>query len=215
MIRISKVAAFCLVCGIVVHLVQAQRPGRGGGDASLANDPFVGVTTNGTVEKGLFKIESTGVSTEPVRKAAIAFLDGLTDEQALRTMFHVDHQEWRQWDNRHFYQRQGVGFDEMNGTQRELAFGLMKASLSAKGLKLSKDILVWPLRFTLVSQAKKRHEQRVLEGQSSLRCSLGVNSYSGATDSRPKRMTVRLTLMSSELSQTQSHSPGLSSMSVG
>ena len=43
--------------------------------------------------------------------------------------------------NQHFYVRQGVGFDEMNAGQREAAFGLMKASLSAKGLKLSRDIM--------------------------------------------------------------------------
>ena len=59
----------------------------------------------------------------------------------MRTLYPVDDQEWRQWDNRHFYKRQGVGFDEMNEKQRELAFALMKSSLSAKGLKLSKDIM--------------------------------------------------------------------------
>ena len=45
--------------------------------AGLA-EPFRGVTAKGTVEPGLFTIRSTGVSTEPVRKAAVAFLDGLT-----------------------------------------------------------------------------------------------------------------------------------------
>ncbi len=32
------------------------------------------------------------------------------------------------WMNQHFYVRQGVGFDEMNLTQRDAAFGLLKAS---------------------------------------------------------------------------------------
>jgi len=36
---------------------------------SLA-EPFEGITANGTVDPGLFSICSTGVSTEPVRKAA-------------------------------------------------------------------------------------------------------------------------------------------------
>jgi len=128
----------------IAFIVVAQPPrGRGGprGDATLASNPFIGITTGGKIEKGLFKIESTGVSTEPVQKAAIAFLDGLNDEQVSRTMYPVDDLEWRQWDNRHFYKRQGVGFDEMTEEQRKLAFGLMKASLSAKGLKLSKDIM--------------------------------------------------------------------------
>ena len=35
--------------------------------------PFKGITANGQVEPGLFGLKSTGVSTEPVRKAAEAF----------------------------------------------------------------------------------------------------------------------------------------------
>lgn len=117
-----------------------RRGGRGGGEASL-QEPFRGITVDGKTEPGLFKIESTGVSTEPVLNAANALLNKLSDDQALRTMFPVDDIEWRSWDNRHFYKRRGVGFDEMNAEQRELAFGLLKASLSAKGLKQSKDIM--------------------------------------------------------------------------
>ena len=37
-------------------------------------EPFKGVTTDGTAKPGLFAIKSTGVSTEPVRKAADALL---------------------------------------------------------------------------------------------------------------------------------------------
>ncbi len=134
----------CLVALLVLSiqgLADAQRRGpRGGGDASLA-EPFRGVTSGGEIEEGLFKIESTGVSTEPVVEAAKKLLASLNDEQRKRTMYPVDDLEWRQWDNRHFYKRQGVGFDEMTEKQRGLAFGLMQASLSAKGLKLSKDIM--------------------------------------------------------------------------
>ena len=32
--------------------------------------PFKGITTNGQIEPGLFSLKSTGVSTDPVRKAA-------------------------------------------------------------------------------------------------------------------------------------------------
>jgi len=117
-----------------------QRGGRGGGEQSLS-EPFRGVTAGGKIEPGLFKIQSTGVSTQPVVDAAQALLKKLSDEQALRTMFPVDDIEWRSWDNRHFYRRRGVGFDEMTADQRELAFGLLKASLSAKGLKKSQDIM--------------------------------------------------------------------------
>ena len=142
--RSIQVISFAATIAVVIAIsVFAQRRGgpRGGGDAALKNDPFRGITAGGKIEPNLFKIESTGVTTEPVVEAAKAFLSGISDEQKKRTMFPVDDLEWRQWDNRHFYKRKGVGFDEMTEAQRELAFGLMKASLSAKGLKLSQDIM--------------------------------------------------------------------------
>ena len=104
-------------------------------------EPFKGVTTNGTVQTGLYSIRSTGVSTEPVRKAADSFLAALTPEQKSKTMFAVDDPEWRKWMNQHFYVRQGVSFLEMTEAQRNAGFSLMRAALSAKGLKLSRDIM--------------------------------------------------------------------------
>ena len=110
-------------------------------------EPFKGVTPSGTVQPGLFAIRSTGVSTEPARKAATAFLAALLPEQRKKTTFPVDDVEWRKWMNQDFYVRQGVSFKEMSEPQREAAFGLMRASLSAKGLKLSRDIM--KLNYTL------------------------------------------------------------------
>jgi len=104
-------------------------------------EPFKGITTNGTAQPGLFPIRSTGVSTEPVRKAAAAFLAALEPGQCNKTLFPVDDVEWRKWMNQDFYVRQGVSFKEMSEAQRESAFGLMRASLSAKGLQLSRDIM--------------------------------------------------------------------------
>ena len=110
-------------------------------DARLADDPYVGIHVSSGIERGLYRIESTGVSTTPIREAAEAFLASLTADQRARTTFPVDDDEWRKWMNQHFYMRQGVGFDEMDEAQREAAFGLMRASLSADGLKLSRDIM--------------------------------------------------------------------------
>lgn len=104
-------------------------------------EPFKGIRTSKGAETGLFSIRSTGVSTEPVRKAAEAFLASLNAAQRKKSTFDVDDDEWRKWMNQHFYLRQGVSFQEMSETQRGLAFALMKASLSAKGLQLSRDIM--------------------------------------------------------------------------
>lgn len=104
-------------------------------------EPFTGVTANGQPLFGLFPIESTGVSTDAVVSAAKEFLSALSADQRTRTTFPVDDPEWRKWMNQHFYVRQGVSFEEMSEKQREAAFGLLKASLSAKGLELTRDIM--------------------------------------------------------------------------
>ena len=155
---------FCLFCvlpliGVVAYGVKPhwqqpqgdraerfQRMSKDAENRGLA-EPFKGVTTDGNIVPGLFPIRSTGVSTEPVRKAAGAFLASLSEEQRARTTFPEDDPEWRKWMNQHFYVRQGVSFMEMTERQREAAFGLLRASLSAKGLKLSHDIM--RLNYTL------------------------------------------------------------------
>ena len=104
-------------------------------------EPFKGITAKGDVEAGLFAIKSSGVTTEPVRKAADAFLAALTPAQRDKTMFAVDDPEWRKWMNQHFYIRQGVSFEEMSESQRASATQLLRAALSAKGLKLTQDIM--------------------------------------------------------------------------
>jgi len=103
--------------------------------------PFKGITANGEIERGLFTIRSTGVSTAPVRGAVEAFLAGLTKAQRKKTTYAVDDDEWRKWMNQSFYVRQGVSFLEMTPAQRDLAFALLRASLSAKGLKQTRDIM--------------------------------------------------------------------------
>ena len=108
--------------------------------AGLA-EPFKGITTNGQVEPGLFPIASTGVSTEPVRVAAEAFLAALTPEQRWKTLLSVNDDEWRKWMNTSFYVRQGVSFLELTSEQREAAFGVLRAALSARGLAQTRDIM--------------------------------------------------------------------------
>ena len=144
------VMAWCGVAG-----VWAQTPAPKSGEAWIERstlmsreaeakglaEPFRGITAKGTVESGLFPVRATGVSTEPVRQAALAWLAALTAEQKKAAVFPVGDDEWRKWMNQHFYRRQGVSFQAMTEAQRTAAFGLMKAALSAKGLKLSQDIM--------------------------------------------------------------------------
>ena len=120
-------------------------------------EPFKGLATSAGIESGLFAIKSTGVSTAPVQHAATGFLRALTPDLRSRTVFGVEDDEWRKWMNQHFYVRQGVSFQEMSETQREAAFGLLRASLSAKGLKLTRDVM--RLNHTLGELNKDDFEQ--------------------------------------------------------
>ena len=115
-------------------------------DKRLSSEPFRGVATAAGIEPGLFAVRSTGVSTEPVRQAAMRFLNSL-GEHTKKTMFPVDDLEWRKWANQDVYLRQGVSFLEMTEAQRERAYDLMRASLSARGLKQTQDIM--KLNYTL------------------------------------------------------------------
>lgn len=154
--RLALFSCFSLL--ITLSLAYSQRGGAGdrmerfrrmSSDAEQKGlaEPYRGITRDGSVVPGLFPIRSSGVSTEPVKKAASAFLAALTKDQRSKTAFPVDDPEWRKWMNQHFYIRQGVSFQEMSEPQREAAFGLLRASLSAKGLKLTRDIM--RLNYTL------------------------------------------------------------------
>ncbi len=118
--------------------------------------PMVGITTNGAPVRGLFDVAPSGVTTGPVVKAAKAFLAGLDARQRAKTMFAADDKEWRTWNNVHFAARAGVGFDEMTEAQRESAFALFRAGLSAKGLKRTRDVM--RLNYTLAELTNKFDE---------------------------------------------------------
>ena len=148
MVRKCIAAAACIIVGIISIAVHRLAWTQGDRvtvfreqERRALAEPYKGVTTNGQLVPGLFRIQSTGVSTRAVREAADAFLASLTSEQRSRTLFPVDDDEWRKWDNRHFPPRQGVSFKELTHKQRELAFALLRASLSAKGLQKTSDIM--------------------------------------------------------------------------
>ena len=104
-------------------------------------DPFRGIVTSQGILPDLFQISPTGVSTEPVRNAAEKFIASLTGAQLAKTMFPVDDVQWRKWMNQHFYVRQGITMQEMTDAQRDLAFGLMRTSLSTRGFELTRNIM--------------------------------------------------------------------------
>ena len=151
-LTLTITSAILIALGSIFSITNAQQKGPGKGKGKGGNrfaelekraiaEPFVGVTTNGEVEPGLFKIKSTGVSITPVKDATLAFLESLTEKQRAKTTFPVDDSEWRRWANQHGLPRQDASFEEMTEKQRELAFDLIGAGLSACGLKTTQDIM--------------------------------------------------------------------------
>lgn len=135
-----SITRFVLPAGILGLLILAAFAQPPGFDREISQ-AFRGIFSGSNPEPSLFPIESTGVSTKPVKEATEKFLESLSEQQRDRTMFPVDDIEWRKWANQHSYKRQGVSFDEMTESQRKVAFDLLQTSLSAKGLKKSQDIM--------------------------------------------------------------------------
>src|SRR5438876_126218 len=67
----------------------------------LVGEPFKGLTTDGNLRSGLYPLTTTGVSTDPIRAAAVQFLDVLDANQRQRVRFDLSSDAWRRWWNIH------------------------------------------------------------------------------------------------------------------
>jgi hypothetical protein len=108
----------------------------------LAREPFKGVTTDGTVIPGLYPLTTTGVLTEPIRRAATDFLDMLDSNQRQQALFDITSDAWRRWWNVHpFLLRHGLLLEDLAEHQREAALRLGEHTLSASGFRTARDIM--------------------------------------------------------------------------
>jgi hypothetical protein len=109
---------------------------------AAAAEPFKGITSDGIVIPGLYSIEKTGVTTQPIKDAAENFLSSLSPEHRAKTLFSVDTVEWRRWSNIHpTLMRHGMPLFEMSDAQRDRAFALLRESLSAEGFQTARDVM--------------------------------------------------------------------------
>jgi len=111
------------------------------GKAEMAQ-PMRGVTSAGVPVEGLFPIQKTGISLQPVVEAAQLFLKTLTAEQRQSASFDLETGPWRAWHNMHVFMiRHGLLMNDMSETQRDAALGMLRASLSAAGYGLARDVM--------------------------------------------------------------------------
>ncbi len=114
---------------------------RDNGDRLVA-DPFKGITTNGHVIPDLFPLKATGVTTEPIRRAALEFLEALDAIQRQQARFDLTSDAWRRWWNIHpFLMRHGVQLEDLKDEQRAAALRLVEHTLSASGFRTARDIM--------------------------------------------------------------------------
>lgn len=111
--------------------------------AEAMGEEFQGLRTSDGLVQGLFPIQQTGISTAPLAEAGNAFLAMLSDAQLSRTQFPIDDPEWRNWSNVDvgIFARHGVSLEEMTEAQKEVAWNLLRVSLSARGLRTTQDIM--------------------------------------------------------------------------
>jgi hypothetical protein len=107
-----------------------------------AAEPYVGITADGTAVSGLYDTHPTGVSTRPLLDAATALLAALNPEQRATVSFPIDADAWRTWSNiSPFLARHGLHLGSLSEERRDLALGLMRASLSAAGYQTARDVM--------------------------------------------------------------------------
>ena len=111
------------------------------GQQSL-HEEFRGITADGVVRPGLFPVRKTGVSLEPVMRAARDFLAALDAEQQRQVSFAIDNDGWRAWSNVHpFLMRHGISLHRLTPAQREAALALVGSALSASGFATARNVM--------------------------------------------------------------------------
>ena len=110
--------------------------------AAQLDRPFRGVTTDGVARTGLRSLGGPRVDTQPILDATLAFLEALTAEQRQRCSLAMDATEWRMWINVHMnHFRHGLMLEDLAPSVRELALGILRATLSARGFDQARSIM--------------------------------------------------------------------------
>ena len=108
----------------------------------LYNEPFKGVSTNGTPLAGLFERRDHGAPTAAMVEATTRLLAAVTPAQRAALLLPLDAREWRRWNNTEMYVwKYGLRLEEVSLPLREAMLAVMRASLSAKGFEKARDVM--------------------------------------------------------------------------
>ncbi|CAJ0550124.1 Ff.00g100540.m01.CDS01 [Fusarium sp. VM40] len=100
----------------------------------LYQQPYQGITSDGIVRDGLFKLQDEGVPITAITQAASDLCDSLSSEQRLKTCYHIDSPEWRTWSNPEFLlSDKGIRLDEITSDLRSKVLKVLELTLSPEG----------------------------------------------------------------------------------
>jgi hypothetical protein len=108
---------------------------------ALLKQPYVGITTGEPVT-GLYPVERTGASTQPIQNAAERFIASMSPKQRAESMHPVDSPNWFKWANGELYiLRHGVLLEDLPEAQLELALDILRATFSERGFAQVRDLM--------------------------------------------------------------------------
>src|ERR1700742_2373244 len=100
----------------------------------LLKEPFKGVTNDGRVRPGLFKIQDEGIPIDDIVARTETLLGQLTPAQTARLSHHIDSPEWRTWSNPEFLlSDKGIRLDELEPPVRDGVLSILRSTLSPEG----------------------------------------------------------------------------------
>jgi hypothetical protein len=112
------------------------------GVEKLLSTPFKGVTTDGNIVPGLFKLRPEAAPTREILGAALALIARLSPEQKRKVCLPLDSRQRQLWQNSIVrYEDFGLRLDEAPGDLKEAAMAVVKASLSAAGYEKTRTLM--------------------------------------------------------------------------
>ncbi|PKS05636.1 hypothetical protein jhhlp_008155 [Lomentospora prolificans] len=100
----------------------------------LLQEPFRGVTNDGNVRPGLFKLQDEGIPIQDIVSATNDLLGKLQAHKVAFEPYHIDSPEWRTWSNPEFLlSHKGVRLDELTEELRQSVMNVLRVTLSPEG----------------------------------------------------------------------------------
>ncbi|QYZ69572.1 DUF3500 domain-containing protein [Neotabrizicola shimadae] len=109
----------------------------------LYEEPYRGITQDGTVETGLYRLADEGFDVAQAVAAAETFLATLTEDQRTRVCHPVDAPQWRGWYNPEIvFNTEGVRLEDMAEQSRSAFMALLAACTSDRGFRKLRQLML-------------------------------------------------------------------------